>query len=319
MNVRIRILAAATALVGSFATGPALGAGYKFTTVNGPASNVGGTHLAAVNNNGSVAGVTHDSAYNAQGFFGPPSGKLTSLGLLPFGQGLFSPAQAVITGINDYDEVLGDIPVQPRTHFQGFMFEFYQGQFISIGVPSRLLGAPARSMNDGDVIAGSFRPASGKTSGFTLDVWNNLTAFDATPWTTWTAAVGINNFGTVVGQYAAVSSPSVVTAGFLRSSGGRITPLPTPRSIGGVAVGSGGIYYNGINDNGVTVGAFADPNNKSYGFVRDAAGNFRLIQFPGAAATAGVVGINNSGTIVGNYFDGAGVEHGFIGVPATAP
>jgi uncharacterized membrane protein len=316
MNVCVRILAAA-ALVGSLAAGPARAGGYKFTTVDGPAPNVGGTHLAGINNYGSVAGVTRDAAHDVQGFFGPPRA-LTPLGL-PFSQGFFAPSQAVITSINDYDEVLGYVPVNPRTHYQGFMFEFYDGEFDTFPVPWKLLGAPARSMNDDDVIAGSFFNGPGKVSGYTLDVWNNLTAFDATPWTSWTAAVGINNLGTVVGQYTTGFSPGAATAGFLRDPYGTIALLPTPRWIGGIAVGPGGIYYNGINDGGVTVGSFLDPNNKSYGFVRDAAGNFTLIRFPGASATVGVVGINDDGMIAGNYFDASGVEHGFIATPQTAP
>jgi hypothetical protein len=123
--------------------------------------------------------------------------------------------------------------------------------------------------------------------------------------------VGINNYGTVVGQYAA----GAATAGFLRDPDGTITLLPTPQWIGVVAVGPGGIYYSCINDGGVTVGSFLDPDNNAYGFVRDAAGNFTLIEFSGASMTGGVVGINDSGTIVGNYLDAWGVEHGFVGIP----
>jgi hypothetical protein len=317
MNVCVRILAA-SALAVSLAAGHARAGGYKFTTVDGPAPNDGGTRLAGINNYGTVAGVTHDAAYDAQGFYGQPSGTLTPL-WLPYGQGVFAPFQAVITGINDYDEVLGYVPVNRRTHFQGFMFEFYAGEFLTFPVPWALLGAPARSMNDDDTIAGSFFNGPGKVSGYTLDVNNNLTAFDATPTTNWTAAVGINNYGTVVGQYVSGSSPGAATAGFLRDPDGTITLLPTPQWIGGVAVGPGGIYYNGINDGGVTVGSFLDPGNNSYGFVRDAAGAFTLIRFPGASVTTGVLGINDGGTIVGNYLDASGVEHGFIGTPTTTP
>ena len=174
-------------------------------------------------------------------------------------------------------------------------------------------------MNDDDVIAGSFFNGPGKMSGYTLDVWNNLTAFDATPWTNWTAAVGINNNGTVVGQYVAGSSPGGVTAGFLRDPDGTITLLPTPQWIGGVAVGPGGVHYNGINDGDVTVGSFLDPNNTSHGFVRDVTGTFTLVEFPGPSVTAEVVGINDYGTIVGNYVDASGVEHGFIATPTATP
>src|SRR5262245_2738349 len=120
MNVCIRILAVA-ALSGPLAAGHARAGDYKFTTVDGPAPNVGGTHLAGINNYGSVAGVTHDAAFNVQGFFGPPSGTLTPL-WLPYSQAAFRPAQGVITGINDYDEVLAYVPRNPRTNDHGFMF-----------------------------------------------------------------------------------------------------------------------------------------------------------------------------------------------------
>jgi hypothetical protein len=315
MRLPVHIVAVA-ALAGSLAAGTARAGGYKFTTVDGPAPNNGGTQLAGINNSGVVAGVTYDANDNVRAFFGRPSGALIPLGL-PYAQAAFRPYQAVISGINDNGEILGYVPVNRRTHFEGFMFEFSDGELVPIEVPWKLLGAPARSMNNDDVIAGSFSNGS-KVSAYTLDVWNNLTAFDATPWTNWTAAVGINNKGTVVGQYAAGFAPGMVTAGFLRHADGTITLLPAPHSIGGVAVGPNGIYYTGINDSGATVGSFLDPNNHSYGFVRDAAGNFTLIQFPGAAITAGVIGINNSGTIVGNYFDQNSVEHGFIATPYVA-
>jgi hypothetical protein len=47
----------------------------------------------------------------------------------------------------------------------------------------------------------SWATGSGKTSGYTLDVRNNLRAFGATPWTSWAAEVGINDSGTIVGNY----------------------------------------------------------------------------------------------------------------------
>src|SRR5262249_41532453 len=207
-----------------------------------------------------------DASDNEQAFFGSPSEGFVPLGL-PFGQAFLWPSQAVITGINDYDEVLGYVPINRRIHFEGFMFEFYDGEFDTFPVPWELLGAPALSMNDDDVIAGSFFNGPGKVSGYTLDVWNNLTAFDATPTTNWTAAVGINNYGTVVGQYAAGFSPNAATAGFLRDPDGTITLLPTPQWIGGVAVGPGGIPYKGTNDWGVAAGSLPGPRNNSYRYV----------------------------------------------------
>jgi hypothetical protein len=283
---------------------------YKFTTVNGPAPSAGGTQLAGINNAGKVAGITIDAAGNRQAFFGVPGGTLTALGL-PYGAAWAKPFQAIVSSINDYDEVLAYVPRNTKTNFEGFMFEFYEGELLTFPVPWALDGAPARSMNDDDTIAGSFANG-GKTSGYTLDVWNNLAAFDAAPGVTWTSASTINNLGVVVGNYLVPQAPRSVSAGFLRDSTGKITLLPTPIWIGSVAVGPGGITYNGINDHGVTVGSFLDAANHSHGFVRDASGHFTLVQHPSGLTTTGVVGINNGGTIAGNFIDAAGVEHGFI-------
>jgi hypothetical protein len=46
-----------------------------------------------------------------------------------------------------------------------------------------------------------------------------------------------------------------------------------------------------------------------------AAGTFTQLDFPGAASTDGN-DINDPGTIIGDFFDSAGVEHGYI---ATRP
>jgi hypothetical protein len=313
MRLHAGILAT-LALSGALAAAPAP-AGYRFTTVDGPAPNAGGTQLAGINNAGKVAGVTFDADGNEQGFYGVPGGKLIALGL-PFG-GAGTSSQAIVSGINDNDEILGYVPRNPITGFEGFFFELFDGELITFPVPSRLLGATARSMNDDDVIVGSF-PNGPKTSGYTLDVWNHLTAFDAVPGAIRTVPSGINNEGTVVGTYQGPRVPSSLAsslAGFLRNATGKITLLTTPTSIGGVAVGLGGIVYNGINDDGATAGYFLDPASHPHGFVRDASGHFTLIQHPSGPTTTRVYGINDRGTIVGNYFDAWGNEHGFIATP----
>jgi len=171
-------------------------------------------------------------------------------------------------------------------------------------------------MNNDDTIAGSF-PNHHKTSGYILDIDNNLTSIDATPATNWTNAVGINNRGVVVGNYIVPNTPGWVNGGYIRNEWGKIKLLAIPQTIGGIKVGPAGLFYNGINDYGVTVGAFLDVANKSYGFVRDVAGKFTLIQYPNTPVTAGVMAVNNDGALVGNFMDAIGVEHGLIVIPAV--
>jgi hypothetical protein len=312
VNVFFRILVVSV-LAGSLGAGDARAAGYKFTAVNGPAPSDGGTHLSGINNHGMVAGVTFDADYNEQLFFGPPFGGFTTFNL-PFSSGSSFPRQSVVTGINDLPTVL---TYRPSPRSRGNVTEFSPFGSLPVLALDAIFGSTARGLNNQGTIVGSFAPATGGTRALILDPLGRLTTFAATPTTSFTIAMGINNNSMVVGQYVSGFNPGMVTAGFLRDWTGAIKLLPTPKSIGGIAVRPGGIYYNGINDWGVTVGSFLDPSNESYGFVRDAAGNFTLIQVPGASVTAGVAGINNSGTIVGNYLDASGVEHGFVGTPAA--
>jgi hypothetical protein len=58
------------------------------------------------------------------------------------------------------------------------------------------------------------------------------------------------------------------------------------------------------------VGSFTDVAGAGHGFL-DRAGRFTQVNFPGAASTD-ADGINHEGVIVGDFFDNAGVEHGFI-------
>jgi hypothetical protein len=308
----VRALVAVVLLAGPVGGSHALATGYRFTSVDGPAPNAGGTHLSGINNHGTVVGLAHDAAYNEHGFVGTPGRPFAAFGVPNSGIG-FGPSQAVLSGINDFGEIIGYVPGRAS-----FLFEIFGGELITFPVPSRLVHATALAMNDSDAIAGSF-PNGPRTSGYILDVWNNLTVIDATPTALWTAAVGINNRGTVVGRYLATTPTGVTTAGYLRTPGGRITLLPTPSRIGGLAVGPSGIYYSAINDSGTTVGWFFDTHQTGHGFVRDAAGNFAVVDFPGALETFGLIGINNSGVLAGNYLDANGVEHGFLATPIPPP
>jgi hypothetical protein len=305
--------AAALILAGSVVGSQAQASGYRLTRIDGPAPNADGTHLAGINNRGVVAGLVFDASYNEQGFVGIPGHPFSTFGVPNSSVG-FAPHQANLTGINANGQIVGYVP-----GLASFLFEIDQGRLITFPVPTRLVHATARAINDANAIVGSF-PNGPKTSGYILDIHNNLTVIDATPQTTWTAATGINNSGTVVGQYLVATSRGVATAGFLRTSAGRVTLLPTPTRIGGLTLAPFGIYYNAINDLGDTVGSFVDANNNDYhGFVRDAAGNFTAIDFPGALETSGLIGINNSGVLAGNFIGFDGNDHGFLATPTSTP
>jgi hypothetical protein len=66
-----------------------------------------------------------------------------------------------------------------------------------------------------------------------------------------------------------------------------------------------------VNESLSIVGEFDGVSDGiTYGFLLES-GRYRTIAFPGAAATV-ASDINNRGTIVGDYFDVDGNDHGFI-------
>jgi hypothetical protein len=73
-----------------------------------------------------------------------------------------------------------------------------------------------------------------------------------------------------------------------------------------------GTFALGLNQSGEVVGYFRDGANVNHGFLRDTAGGFTVIDFPGAGATS-ASGITSSGQIFGSYsaFNGAPI-HGFL-------
>jgi uncharacterized membrane protein len=67
---------------------------------------------------------------------------------------------------------------------------------------------------------------------------------------------------------------------------------------------------NAINSFGTVVGWYTDWQGKAHGLLRTAKGKITIIDVPGADFTE-LIGINDAGTIVGQYGDALG-NHGFI-------
>ncbi len=164
----------------------------------------------------------------------------------------------------------------------------------------------------------------------------------------YTRALGINNAGTIVGDYYNVTGNlSIVRGYFLRngvyttfnvngdvdsttiwginnagdfagSFGNSNATDQAFLNVGGVLTtfngpaGNIGTIAQGINSNDVVVGQYIDTSNSSNGFSRDPkTGVLTTIDVPGAAGTI-AYGINDLGTIVGVYADQSNVNHGFI-------
>lgn len=154
-------------------------------------------------------------------------------------------------------------------------------------------------------------------------------------------ALGINSFGTVVGEFENTNGTEI---GFIRYSGGHLNFFApggaatwfTARNDLGISIGeevsniaqgfmlhgsSGvtsivhpnaamGTFVQGINRWNSVVGYYLDSNNVPHGFKQFSNGSFMDLNYPGAQRTT-PMGINDSGMIVGSYVDVFG-SHGFI-------
>lgn len=192
---------------------------------------------------------------------------------------------------------------------------------ISSGFPSLTV---ATGINDLGVIVGLYRhpPSSDPMSAFEYSD-GNFSTIDFPGACCGSEALGINNSGTVVGDY----NDDILIHGYTLANGnystldfpGAVVTTPAGVNNHGVIVGSyqnadasfHGFTYNGnfstsdcsgggsavaaINDLGDTVG-----NCSNSAFKTTAAGQITPISFPGASST-NVSGINNSGQVVGTF------------------
>ena len=112
---------------------------------------------------------------------------------------------------------------------------------------------------------------------------------------------GINRWNVVTGAVTYASTPQ--SKGFIRYSDGSAKTYMYPSSVWTV--------FSKRNAQGVTVGSYGDNslNNYTHGFVLTSSGT-ATVNYPGALNTS-LTGVNNGGTIVGNYLNPAGKQDGF--------
>src|SRR5262245_47220022 len=130
--------------------------------------------------------------------------------------------------------------------------------------------------------------------------------FDEPLASTGTFAFGINDFGQIVGTYAA----NGVTHGFLLSTGTYIT-LDDPAT-------TQGTQAFGINDVGQIVGVYFDSKVTEHGFLLSG-GIYTTLDDPLATQRTSAAGINDVGQIVGFFVDGFDSTHGFVAIPEPNP
>ena len=118
----------------------------------------------------------------------------------------------------------------------------------------------------------------------------------AIPGALFTTAAGVNNAGTIVGNYVDASG---ITHGFMLS-GTSVTTIDDPNGIA--------TYCEGINSSGAIVGEYTRSNDDNHGFLFQN-GVFTDI---GMGVISGATAINDLGIIVGGFLDcSVCSQHGF--------
>jgi hypothetical protein len=301
---------------------------YNFTELTAPAGS-GGITALGINDAGTVVGYyngTKQGFMETNGVFTPLSDPLGGIG-------------AIVTGINDSGTVVGYYG--DATGFHGFTES--NGNWNTLDAPlwgSGHLGTFVEGINnDGTVVGYNW-----SNEGFTEanGVYTQLIAPNASPNSNLEPS-GINDNETVVGTYDTASQNNTSPIQGFMETNGVFTPLSNPLATGsGVpAVGGGPLSPGrtdplGINDNGTVVGYYdvyipvqeCLPGTCIFtnypgenGFIYSN-GVWTTIDDPNAIngiANQGtwITGINNEGTIVGNYDVSNGVSVAFIATAAV--
>jgi hypothetical protein len=138
-----------------------------------------------------------------------------------------------------------------RSH--AYAFNVRTGQFTLIKLPVKTASVVASGINDRGQVVGFFQLGRG-IRGFiwgphlfaVLDLGNHTN----------TQALGINNFGVVVGSFVDLQGK---TRGFVRANARLVRVVNVP--------GSTSTVVNGINNNGQIVGFFTDGAKNTFGFL----------------------------------------------------
>lgn len=132
------------------------------------------------------------------------------------------------------------------------------------------------------------------------EVFRTLNAPNDHP-TLGTVAIGVNDFGQIVGTYVD-NTAQANRHGFLLS-GSVYKTIDFP--------GAKLTVLQSINNGGVIAGLYNDSADKEHGFLL-CKGVYMTIEPPNARNNA-IYAINDIGTIVGYYTDASGVDHGYVG------
>src|SRR6185437_16161320 len=204
---------------------------------------------------------------------------------------------AIPEGINRYGNIVGFVNLF-TSHSEGFI-RFSTGA-VSIYKAPNSNDTTIKHRSDQGLDVGAFSPA-GSTAfkGFaaTSSHFQSVTF----PGASQTFLTGVNNFGTIVGDYIGSDNHF---HGFKLKNGVFTTIRPN---------GAVDTFVGGINDSGVIVGTFNTGGVDNHGFI-DTNGSITTLNFPGEVGFGGTTlnDISNSGVIVGFVWTGSDTREAFL-------
>jgi probable HAF family extracellular repeat protein len=128
-----------------------------------------------------------------------------------------------------------------------------------------------------------------------------------------TSPEGINNEGTIVGQY---QDANLVVHAFVREPDGRFITFDAPGAGSGPIQGTAALD---INSEGTIVGVSVDSNGAYHGFIRTRDGAIKSFDAPNAGSgpnqgtfPSASKALGPSGVSTGQYIDSKGTQHGYV-------
>jgi hypothetical protein len=225
-----------------------------------------------------------------------------------------------LNDINDAGDAVGYYGHVGRIANSGFVYESRSNSHIPLVFPATVRTTIAAGINDHGTIVGTLNldqtglPQNADHKGYvkrrdqvSVPAYQ-LVSYPGAPET---FANGINDRGTVVGNYHARRGDVTSSRSFIRTRGAYSTVdlhrLCAARS-----------EAWGVNDRGDVVGFYTDAAGAVHGYVAGRGGSISRVDVPEAHTTQ-LYSITNQGVLYGTYDDPRGVSHGFIATPSRRP
>jgi probable HAF family extracellular repeat protein len=265
---------------------------YEFETVDPPGSTF--TLVESINDHGDLVGVYQDKISNQHGFV-RRDGIYTTIDY-PGSTFIF------LRQINNRGQVVGFF-ADTYGHNHGFLFS--EGRFTVIDVPGAV-DTFLDGINNRGEVEGEYAGEDGQAHGFLLR--DGQFSIVHPPFSFEEAVFGINDRGDMVGSYDTGNVNDSFGFAFQRGSFIRLDVPGAPYTL-----------PSSINDRGEAAGfyQFADLTQFASGFVSKA-GKFTQITYLSSHVITFVLGSNNRGVLVGEFF-GDQTLHGMMATPKHPP